>query len=115
MRDRVAELAEAEGRAIGAAFRRERGGRRLGRAAALRAAVDLAEELGYEPAAGDGQDNEVTLQNCPFHVLAETAPDLVCGLNRALLAGALEGLGAGSVQADLVPHDGRCCVLLRRS
>jgi predicted ArsR family transcriptional regulator len=111
VRDRVVELAAAEGRAIGAALRKERHHRRLSRAASLAAAADLAEELGYEPVTEAGQ---VVLRNCPFHVLAATAPDLVCGLNRAFLAGALAGLGAGSVTADLVPEDGRCCVLLRQ-
>ena len=79
---------------------------------ALAAAVELAEELGYAPAA---EGDTVTLRNCPFHVLARAAPGVVCGLNQALLAGALDGLGARSVAADLVPHDGRCCVLLRQA
>ena len=46
----------------------------------------------------------VRLRNCPFHPMAGVAPALVCGLNRAYLAGVVEGLDAGDrVAAELAP------------
>ena len=53
------------------------------------------------------------LRNCPFHPLAERAPDLVCGLNLEFLGGFLEGLGADAVEATLAPAPGECCVEVR--
>jgi hypothetical protein len=46
--------------------------------------------------------------------MASAAPELVCGLNQAFLAGVMEGLQAGaSVEAVLAPRQGACCVELR--
>jgi predicted ArsR family transcriptional regulator len=53
------------------------------------------------------------LRNCPFHPLAAQAPDLVCGINQAFLAGFLDGMGAATVEAVLAPVVGECCVVLR--
>jgi predicted ArsR family transcriptional regulator len=63
----------------------------------------------YEPR----QAGEViTLQNCPFRVLAGEHRELVCGMNLALIAGLLDSLGASGVSARLDPAPGRCCVTL---
>ena len=67
---------------------------------------------GYEPRRdGDG----ITLANCPFHALAREATELVCGMNRAYLAGVLDGIGATTFDAKLDPARGRCCVRLSRA
>ncbi|MER6046042.1 hypothetical protein ABT168_00855 [Streptomyces sp. NPDC001793] len=50
------------------------------------------------------------LRNCPFHPPAAKAPELVCGMNHAFLAGSLEGLGVNGVQARHAPRPGECCV-----
>src|SRR5205807_1449925 len=112
VRQRVAELARAEGRAIGEAQGRKLKTRRLAGPKAVEAVVDLAEGLGYEPLPDAGAA-DVVLANCPFHALVATAPSLVCGLNLSLLAGAVDGLGASGVEPVLDPADGRCCVVLR--
>jgi predicted ArsR family transcriptional regulator len=66
---------------------------------------------GYEPR-DDG--SEVRLANCPFHRLAEDHRDLVCGMNRDLLSGVIDGVGGtGSFDAELAPEPGSCCVRLR--
>ena len=66
---------------------------------------------GYEPRRdGDG----ITLANCPFHALAREATELVCGMNRAYLAGVLDGIGTSALDARLEPARGRCCVRLER-
>jgi predicted ArsR family transcriptional regulator len=67
------------------------------------------QHLGYEP---DESIGTVLLHNCPFHALAARHTALVCGLNRAFLAGLLEGLATTDRQALLSPGPGRCCVAL---
>jgi predicted ArsR family transcriptional regulator len=68
------------------------------------------ERLGFEP---DGQSRTVTLHNCPFHALAATHTELVCGLNHALISGLVDGLGVDA-SPRLAPQPGRCCVELDR-
>ena len=62
---------------------------------------------GYEPAR---RDETITLENCPFHALAEQHRDLVCGMNLDVVDGVLEGAAATHLQARLDPLPGRCCV-----
>jgi predicted ArsR family transcriptional regulator len=83
--------------------------RRPGAERALAVAAEVLAGCGYEPYR-DGAD--VALANCPFHVVAKDAPDLVCGANRAFVDGVLRGLGDERVNAVLVPPDGGCCVRL---
>ena len=102
--------------ALRVAFER---GRELGRAArpasrSTRALttneIVLLEGQGYEPARDDGR---IMLRSCPFDAIARSAPELICGMNRALLEGALRGLGDQATEAVLEPVPGRCCVELR--
>jgi predicted ArsR family transcriptional regulator len=67
-------------------------------------------ELGYEPAADQGA---IRLQNCPFHAVVDVAPDLVCGMNLALLRGAIGELAASGFDVELEPTPGQCCVAIR--
>ncbi|GAA4949858.1 putative ArsR family transcriptional regulator [Nonomuraea thailandensis] len=69
-------------------------------------------ERGYEPYAEGGR---VRLRNCPFHVLAEEQPLLVCSMNLALCQGLLEGLGDDPGRAALDPRPGECCVSLKQT
>ena len=118
----AAALDEAE--TSGEAPRRvlERSARRRGRdlaeeaRAAARAAsprdvvLQVLEGQGFEPRT---EDDAVVLANCPFHTLARTHTDLVCGMNLSLLGGVLEGVPSTGLVADLRPQPGRCCVRLR--
>jgi predicted ArsR family transcriptional regulator len=106
-RDSALRVARERGREAGTELRRPRRGR--GARAALRAAAEAAGEIGYEP---DGGRDQVLLLNCPFHAVMTAAPELVCGVNQALLEGLVEGLGAEGVDARLEPAEGRCCVVL---
>lgn len=75
-----------------------------------RCAPVLGEALatyGYEPFDDDGV---LRLRNCPFHALAEEHRALVCGMNRALLVGVVEGLGAEGLEARPQFEPGHCCV-----
>jgi len=65
---------------------------------------------GYEPQVVD--PDAITLQNCPFHRLADRHRDLVCGMNLAFVCGILEGLGGAAtrMEALLQPADDHCCV-----
>ncbi len=84
---------------------------RLGLERALTTAASVLDGLGFEPTRESADC--VRLRNCPFHPLAAKAPDLVCEVNRAFLAGLLDGLHATTVRADLRPREGDCCVELR--
>lgn len=65
---------------------------------------------GYEPYR-DGAG--IRLRNCPFHVLADRYPPLICGMNLALLEGLLEGAAVSALNAELDPRPGDCCVVVR--
>jgi len=97
---------------LGGEEKAEEAARRTGeRLAAGEAGGDLVEMLrarGYEPYEEDGR---VRLRNCPFHVLADTHPLLVCSMNLALCEGMLAGLGETGVVAALDPRPEECCVV----
>jgi predicted ArsR family transcriptional regulator len=65
---------------------------------------------GYEPY--DDPDGTVRLGNCPFHRIAARHPELVCGINLAMLRGMVDQLGDRTVRPVLDPAAGRCCVAL---
>ena len=60
-------------------------------------------------AEGDGY----ALGNCPFHALSAQLPEVVCRMNLALIASALDAAGARTASARLDPAEGRCCVTVR--
>jgi predicted ArsR family transcriptional regulator len=98
--------AHAEGRQAGELHRQPR---RRGATSATAGAVAALERLGYEPI--EDEDHRVRLRNCPFHDVVDVAPALVCGLNKEVVAGVLEGLDVQHrcrAQLDGVPPD--CCV-----
>ena len=89
------------GAALGAAERARLRGGRVGAERALATSAELLARQGFEPFREDGS---VRLRSCPFHPMAGMAPALVCGLNRAYLAGMVEGLDADDrVAAELAP------------
>ncbi|WP_230686899.1 helix-turn-helix transcriptional regulator [Catellatospora vulcania] len=94
--DAVHDLA-ADDRAVAAAAA---AGQRLyepgGWLAALRA-------RGYEPYADGGR---VRLRNCPFRLVAQAQPLLVCAMNLALC----QGIAGGDANAELDPRPNECCV-----
>ncbi|MFJ6697974.1 helix-turn-helix transcriptional regulator [Streptomyces sp. NPDC091272] len=77
-------------------------------------AGDAAGTDGAEGADGVGRiaPRVVRMRNCPFHVVAERFPPLVCGMNFALLQGLL---GSGPVTARMDARPGECCVVLEDS
>ncbi|XBH21004.1 helix-turn-helix domain-containing protein [Jonesiaceae bacterium BS-20] len=70
---------------------------------------DLAAR-GYEPELTES--GTIITRNCPFHRAAKEQPELVCGLNHALLQGYLEERGNNPDQAELAPCPGQCCVVI---
>lgn len=72
--------------------------------------LDCLSACGFEPAESDGV---IRLRNCPFDPLARTHTELVCGMNRALLAGLTDG---SPTRLEPTPDDepSTCCVTLRR-
>lgn len=73
--------------------------------------LDALERCGYEPRIDGG---EITLANCPFHSLAQQYTELVCGMNRDLITGMLNGAGCAGRRARLAPHERHCCVRIYR-
>jgi predicted ArsR family transcriptional regulator len=65
---------------------------------------------GFEP--WQDENDSVRLRNCPFRSLAAQHPDMVCGMNLALMQGLTEGLGAPDLTPALRPPEGRCCVVI---
>ena len=110
--DLLAEVAEAArlDTELQAAARRE--GRAAGPVDGLDAAKALLTARGYEPRM-DADGGVLRLANCPFHVLSERHPALVCGMNLALLEGLLEG--ADGLRARMDPRPGLCCVVVEHS
>jgi predicted ArsR family transcriptional regulator len=75
----------------------------------LAAVRDTLAERGYEPY--DERPGVIRLRNCPFHRLAASHRDLVCGANLAMIEGLAEQLGGtGQVGVRLDPRPGECCV-----
>ena len=78
--------------------------------AALELALQTLSDNGYEPRLDEGR---VVMVNCPFHALARAHTELVCQMNHALIEGLTEALAPHGPTAELEPHPGRCCVILR--
>jgi predicted ArsR family transcriptional regulator len=64
----------------------------------LRALVARLDALGFDPAVvdDDGQAT-VAFTHCPFRGLAESNPDVVCGLHRGLVEGFVHAVGGARV------------------
>ncbi|MGZ4189030.1 MAG: helix-turn-helix transcriptional regulator [Actinomycetota bacterium] len=103
--------ARAKGKELGEDVRHERGLRPPGPERTLGVAKEVLEDLGFEPY--QDEPGIVALRNCPFHVLAQEAPDLMCDMNQAFIDGFLRGLGNETVESVLACKKGDCCVTLR--
>lgn len=84
-----------------------------GAAAAQEAAAleDILLRHGLEPVRQ--ADGSITLANCPFHRLALSHQETVCGLNLDFLAAAAAQADGPRFAAAADPGPDRCCVLLR--
>ena len=71
--------------------------------------LQVLEENGFEPRTEGGG---IALANCPFHRLARSHTELVCGMNLHLIGGVLDGVRATGLVAHLRPEPGMCCVRL---
>ncbi len=109
--DAALRVAREHGEQLGSAERQRARPGRLGAERALTLASQLLEQRGFEPARE--ASTCLRLRNCPFHPLAAQAPEAVCGINHAFLAGMVDGLQAPAVEAVLDPRSGECCVELR--
>ena len=89
---------------------RRRAGPRPSRAALLAAALSVLEEHGFEPRR---QGDDVVLANCPFRLLADAHPDVVCSMNLELQRGVLAALPALRREAQLERERDLCCVKLQ--
>jgi predicted ArsR family transcriptional regulator len=118
----LGEAARRLGAELGGAFRSAKAGPGAGlsgsggeaepdrRDAAVRDVKAVLAQQGYEPSR-DG-DGVIRLRNCPFHQLAESHRDVVCGMNLALVEGLVTGLQADGWRPVLDPRPGHCCVAI---
>jgi len=65
---------------------------------------------GYEP--WQECDGTIRLRNCPFHQLADSHREVVCGMNLALIEGLVAGLATSDLRPSLEPRPGCCCVAI---
>lgn len=83
----------------------------------VRDVTRILQEWGYSPEIAEEQTGEVglTLHDCPFLPLASSHPDVVCGVHRGLLRGALDAVGESGARVSLRPFTGptTCRALLR--
>ncbi|WP_161958393.1 helix-turn-helix transcriptional regulator [Ornithinimicrobium cavernae] len=77
------------------------------------AVLDLLVGWGHAPevrTASGGREVDILMRDCPFLALAMDNPQMVCGVHRGLLRGALDALGEESADLDLQPlTDQRTC------
>ncbi|MGC9668130.1 helix-turn-helix transcriptional regulator [Planosporangium sp. 12N6] len=90
----------------------------LGRTAPVDGLVQVLDSLGFTPAVAQRDDSDsavLHLHTCPFLELAETNPDVVCGVHLGVIGGALGALGASTTDTDLEPFaaPGACVVRVR--
>jgi len=103
--------ARRAGEAIGSRAR-QAAGSRPSRGRLLEAAASALAAEGFEPRLD--HSGALRLTNCPFDAVAADRRPLICGeLNRGLIEGIADGLGAGKLQASLEPQPGACCMVLR--
>ena len=83
----------------------------------VRDVTRLLTDWGYSPEISDEESGEVgiTLRDCPFLTLAASHPDVVCGVHRGLLKGALDAVGEPGAKVSLRPFTGptTCRALLQ--
>lgn len=71
--------------------------------------IDMLQRWGYTPnltTTDGGRSCRIDLVDCPFMDLARANPDVVCGIHRGLLTGALEQMGEKQVEVSLQPFVG---------
>lgn len=103
--------AREKGHELGEGVRRDRALRPPGPERTLGVAQEVLEDLGFEPYRDE--PGIVALRNCPFHTLAQEAPELMCDMNQAFIDGFLRGLGNDTVESVLACKPEDCCVTLR--
>lgn len=102
----LGEVAQRFGRRLGQEIR-SRLGPRASRERRLAALAESLDGYGYEPRR---EGRSVRLSNCPFHALAESHRELVCGMNLSLVQGVVDGMEAADLRSCLDPRPGECCV-----
>lgn len=79
--------------------------------------VDMLHRWGYTPdlsTSNHGHTVDLTLVDCPFMALAQSKPEIVCGVHRGLLRGAMDAVGEVETEVTLRPFvsPGRCAATL---
>ncbi len=83
----------------------------------LEALVAELDRLGFDPEVGgherDPETAVIAFAHCPYHAVADSHPQLICGLHRGLIEGFVDAMGDASVEAfhDLA-HRSPCQVAI---
>ena len=106
--------AEIAGVDWGRALARRRGARPTAPEAARDRAVELLEDLGFEPGQDSGTPSSVRLTRCPLLEAARSNPLIVCNVHLGLLRGVLVEYGADPTGSALVPfaEPGACLLVV---
>jgi predicted ArsR family transcriptional regulator len=104
----VGDVARRAGSEIGESARARMHGR--SRSDARRALLAELDDRGFEPE--ELADGRVVLHNCPFHQLAQSHTELICGMNLCLFEGLLAPVGSAGLRPHLEPDPEQCCVQL---
>lgn len=68
--------------------------------------IDVLREWGYTPnlrTEDAGRTVEIEISSCPFLPLAQSNPEVACGVHRGLMRGTLDRLGEPDAELSLVP------------
>jgi predicted ArsR family transcriptional regulator len=106
--ERLDDVARRFGEELGRGARRHLG-RRPSVDQLLTQVAEVLEGYGFAPVRREG---EVSLRNCPFDTVAAAQPEVVCGMNLAIVDGVIAGLRTDAIEARLAPGPGRCCVVV---
>jgi predicted ArsR family transcriptional regulator len=107
--DAALHAGRRHGVGLGRAARTSLRGGPIGPERTLSLVEQVALDAGYEPVRAGPR--VLQLRNCPFSRLTDDSREVVCGVNVALFAGIVEGIG-GMVRVELAPWEGHCCVRL---
>ena len=106
--------AERAGEEWGRALARQRGARPTSAELARNHAVQLLDDLGFEPHPDPAAPSAVRLTRCPLLDAARRNPSVVCSVHLGLLRGTLQEYGGDPTGTDVVPfaESGACLAVV---
>ena len=105
--------ADLAGQEWGRDLARRRGATSTTAESARDRAVELLDDLGFEPRQDPDDRSSVRLTRCPLLEAARSNPDIVCNVHLGMVRGVLREYGANTTGSDLVPFaEHGACILI---